>query len=223
MEQPITAVLFDLDGVLVSTDEFHYQAWKAIADGLHIPFDRRQNDRLRGVSRMESLELLLEGGSRVFTRAEKLLLAEEKNKLYRRALAQMTPEYLAPAVLRLLQDCRALGLKLAVGSSSRNAPEILQRVGLGGWFDAVVDGSMLQNAKPDPEVFLQAAALLDVPPQCCLVVEDAVTGIEAGVRAGMRTAAVGSARRSPLATVRLEDVTDLLPYLRENAQTPAFS
>lgn len=216
MEQPITAVLFDLDGVLVSTDEFHYQAWKAVADALHIPFDRSRNDRLRGVSRMESLEILLSGGSRVFTRAEKLLLAEEKNKLYRRALAEMTPEYLAPQVRRLLEACRARGLKLAVASSSRNAPEILRRVGLDGWFDAVVDGSMLQNAKPDPEVFLKAAALLGVPPENCLVVEDAEPGVEAGARAGMRTAAVGSARRSPLATVRLADITDLLPFLQRN-------
>lgn len=211
---PIQAVLFDLDGVLVSTDEFHYQAWKTIADQLHIPFDRHKNDRLRGVSRMESLEIMLSGSERCFTRAEKLLLAEEKNKLYRHALAQMTPEYLAPQVRRMLEGCRALGLKLAVGSSSRNAPEILRRIGLGGWFDAVVDGSMLEHAKPDPEVFFKAAALLGVPPANCLVVEDAATGLEAGARAGMATAAVGGACQNAPATVRLADVTDLLPFLR---------
>mgnify|MGYP000782869103 FL=1 len=164
-------VIFDLDGVLCHTDHYHYLAWKALADRLGLPFDERGNDRLRGVSRMDSLEIVLSLGEKQFTQAEKEQMAEEKNRRYRSYLAKMGPEALAPGAVDVLRDLKAQGWKLAVGSSSKNAPLILERTGLEGYFDTVADGSQITRSKPDPEVFLLAARKLNLYPSECIVVE----------------------------------------------------
>jgi beta-phosphoglucomutase len=187
----IRGVIFDLDGVLVATDESHYRAWKQLADEEGIPFDRAINERLRGVSRMESLAIILERAPRSYMPQERAALAERKNAAFRAMLRDLTPADALPGVRELVADLRRRGLKLAVASSSRNAPLILERLEMTGAFDAVVDGSAITRTKPDPEIFLKAAARLGLPPGECLVVEDAAAGIEAARRAGMPVFGIG--------------------------------
>lgn len=182
------AVIFDLDGVLVSTDEQHYQGWKALCDRLSIPFDRETNNRFRGVSRMDCVDILEELSGRSFTPEQKLEYATWKNERYRSLLSTLSPESVTAEVRTTLDALRARGLLLAVGSSSKNAKFILERIGLGDWFDAVSDGTNISRSKPDPEVFLKAAEFLGVPAADCLVVEDAVSGVEAAHNAGMAAA-----------------------------------
>lgn len=188
------AIIFDLDGVICFTDEYHYRAWKALADKLNAPFDRVVNNRLRGVSRMASLEIVLETYTGpALSEEDKLRLAAEKNELYRESLKGMSPKDLSDEVRQTLDALRARGLKLAIGSSSKNAPFILHQIGLEGYFDAVSDGNNITRSKPDPEVFQKAAEFVGVAPEFCLVVEDAVSGAEAGHAAGMKVACLGDA------------------------------
>ena len=204
------AVIFDLDGVICFTDEYHYRAWKAIADREGIPFDRTLNNRLRGVSRMESLNIILEQyKGPPLDAATKAAWAEEKNELYRQSLAQMTPADLLPEVKTALDALRGAGLKLAIGSSSRNARFILQRIGLGDFFDAISDGNNITKSKPDPEVFLKAAGYLGLPPQDCLVVEDAVAGAQAAHAANMQAACVGDAASEQAGDYNLAGIAEL--------------
>lgn len=203
-------IIFDLDGVICSTDEYHYQAWKALADRLGIPFDRARNNLLRGVSRMESLEIILEKAEQTYTDAEKQAFAEEKNTLYRHLLANMSPADLTGEVRNTLHTLRSAGLKLVIGSSSKNTPFILERIGLSGFFDAVADGNMITHSKPHPEVFLKAAAMIGLLPSDCLVVEDAHAGVEAAVAGGFACAAIGDARDDVRAVHHLEALSDLL-------------
>ena len=154
------AVIFDLDGVIISTDEYHYQAWKALADELGVYFDRTINNRLRGVSRMESLDIVLERAKKEYTPAEKEAMAEKKNGIYKELLKNMSPKDLSDEVKDTLDTLRNRGYLLAIGSSSKNAPFILERIGLSGYFDAVSDGNNIQRSKPDPEVFVKAAEML---------------------------------------------------------------
>ena len=196
-------IIFDLDGVICSTDEYHYLAWKALADRLNIPFDRERNNLLRGVSRMQSLEIILEKSGRAFTDAEKAALAEEKNELYRKLLMQMSPADLSDDVKSTLDSLRKTGIKLAIGSSSKNTPFILERIGLSNFFNAVADGNCISHSKPHPEVFLKAAELIGLPPEVCLVVEDAHAGVEAAVAGGFDCAAMGGAREDGRATYHL--------------------
>lgn len=207
------AVIFDLDGVICSTDAYHYRAWKELADRLGIPFSREQNNRLRGVSRMESLDILLENSPRLFSQQEKQALAAHKNVAYRTLLLQMSPADVAPEVRETLDELRARGLLLAIGSSSKNAPLILQKIGMDGYFDAVADGNCIQRSKPDPEVFLKAADLLGVPPESCLVVEDAVAGAEAAHAGGMQVACVGDAARRQAGDFNLHSLVELLDFV----------
>ncbi|MDO5144982.1 MAG: beta-phosphoglucomutase [bacterium] len=206
-------IIFDLDGVICSTDEYHYLAWKALADRLGIPFDRTINNRLRGVSRMESLEIILEKAEQSYTDAEKLAFAEEKNTLYRQLLANMSPADLTDEVRNTLHTLRGAGLKLAIGSSSKNTPFILERIGLSGFFDAVADGNMITYSKPHPEVFLKAADLIGLAPSDCLVVEDAHAGVEAAVAGGFACAAIGDAKDDARADCHLHSLSDLLRYV----------
>ncbi|MEZ6190409.1 MAG: beta-phosphoglucomutase [Phycisphaerales bacterium] len=203
----VQAVIFDLDGVIVSTDEYHYRAWKRLADAEGITFDRQVNDRLRGVSRMESLEIILERSARMYTETEKLALAEKKNNTYRALLARLSPEDILPGVNEVLEALRTRGIKLAIGSSSKNAGPILQAIGLDRAFDTVVDGTHITRSKPDPEVFTLAAKRLGVSPARCLVVEDADAGVDAALAAGMRVLAVGSAASHPGATLAAENLS----------------
>lgn len=206
-------IIFDLDGVICSTDEYHYLAWKALADRLSIPFDRTINNRLRGVSRMESLEIILEKAEQSYTEAEKLAFAEEKNALYRESLKNMSPADLAEDVKAALDTLRAQGLRLAIGSSSKNTPFILERIGLSGFFDEVADGNMITHSKPHPEVFLKAADMIGLAPSDCLVVEDAHAGVEAAVAGGFACAAIGDAKDDVRAEWHLSSLSDLFRYM----------
>ena len=190
----IKAVLFDLDGVIVSTDGCHYRAWKRMADEEGIYFDEKINDRLRGVSRMASLEIVLERASRSYTEEEKVALAARKNDYYRDLIRELTPSDILPGAMENLNELKENGILVAVGSSSKNTPLILRRIGLDAFFDAVSDGNNISRSKPDPEVFLKAAEMLGTDPADCLVVEDADAGIEAGRRGGMKTLSVKGAR-----------------------------
>lgn len=205
------AVIFDLDGVLVHTDKIHYAVWVELTNRLGIPFSPDVMDRVRGMSRMDSLDIVLSAGDRTWTREEKESLAAEKNRAYVARAGQMTPDDVDDDVWKTLEGLKAKGVLLAVGSSSKNAPLILERTGLGAKMDAVADGTMIQKAKPDPEVFLLAARLLGVTPEEALVVEDADAGILAAHCGGFTPAAFGgSAMSSPLAQYRLQTLSDLL-------------
>ena len=209
----IQGVIFDLDGVLVTTDELHYRAWKALADREGIYFDRAINDRLRGVSRMASLEIILERAGRTYSEDEKREMAAFKNGLYVDLLDGLTPEDILPGVAETLDGLAARGVKTAVGSSSQHAKKILEKTGLLGCFDAVADGTDITRSKPDPEVFLRAAAKLGLAPEACAVVEDAEAGIEAAKAGGMTAFAVGDARKCALADQRLAQLTELLAWI----------
>ena len=203
-------IIFDLDGVICTTDHYHYLAWKTLADRLGIPFDETDNNRLRGVSRMASLEIILEKSSKAYTQAEKEALADEKNAVYRQLLHRITTADLSPEVSSTLNRLRAQGCKLAIGSASKNTPFILERLGLGSYFDAVADGNCVTRSKPDPEVFLKAADMLGLPPAVCLVVEDAHAGVEAAVTGGFACAAMGDAKDDPRAAYHLRSFSELL-------------
>lgn len=191
------AVIFDLDGVICSTDEYHYQAWKKMADSMGIYFDRTINNRLRGVSRMESLEIILEQyHGPALSEEKKVELATQKNDFYRESLHQLSPADLSSEVKDTLDALRAEGLKLAIGSSSKNTRFILGQLGLGRYFDVVSDGNNITHSKPDPEVFLKAAEMLGFAPSDCLVVEDAVSGAQAGHAGGFEVACVGDASQA---------------------------
>lgn len=205
-----SAVIFDLDGVLCFTDKYHYKAWKALADELGIYFDEKINDRLRGVSRMASLEIILERAGKTYTEDEKKAFASKKNALYRQLLEEMTPADISGEVRQTLTAMREKGIKLAIGSSSRNAPLILEKTRMRSYFDAVSDGNNITHSKPDPEVFLKAAMFLGEDPRNCLVVEDAVAGIDAGVAGGFDTAGLGEASKYEETKYRLSCFTDLL-------------
>jgi len=194
---------------LVCTDELHYQGWKSLADREGIHFDREINNRLRGVSRMESLEIILERAEREYSEAEKQEMASYKNGVYAALLDSLTPADRLEGVTECLKELRAEGYKLAIGSSSKNTPKILERTGLRSEFDAVSDGNNISRSKPDPEVFLKAAEFLGVEPRLCAVIEDAEAGIQAAKAAGMLAVAVGDARKSPLADIRLESLAEL--------------
>lgn len=204
------AIIFDLDGVICHTDEYHYQAWKAMADSMGIYFDREINNRLRGVSRMASLEIILEQYHGELSQAEKEALATQKNELYKESLKNMSPADLSNEVKTTLDALRGRGYKLAIGSSSKNAPFILQQLGLGSYFDAISDGNNITHSKPDPEVFVKAAQMLCIPCDDCLVVEDAVSGAEAGHAGGMKVACVGDASEAGAGDYNMKSFAELL-------------
>lgn len=210
MSKKYTGVIFDLDGVICFTDKYHYLAWKTVADKLGIYFDEVINNRLRGVSRMESLEIILEKYDKPLTQEEKIAIAEEKNGVYKELLKNMTTEDLSAEVKETLDELRNRGIKLAIGSSSKNTQFILERIGLKGFFDAVSDGNNITNSKPDPEVFLKAAQFIYEKPENCLVVEDAYAGVDAACAGGFDSAAIGDAASYEKAVYRMNSFKDLL-------------
>lgn len=211
----IKAVIFDLDGVIVTTDDCHYTAWKKMADDEGIYFDRKINERLRGVSRMQSLEIILEKSDKPYTEQEKIALAAKKNAYYVDLIQKLTPHDVLGGVTENLKTLKELGIKIAIGSSSKNTPIILNRIGLADYFDAVSDGNNIKKSKPDPEVFLKAAEMLNIAPENCMIVEDADAGIEAGKRAGMKTFALGNATGADFYAKSLENV-DLAEIINNN-------
>ena len=204
------AIIFDLDGVICHTDKYHYQCWKAIADELGIYFDEVINNRLRGVSRMQSLDIVLERYDGAMPEEDRAIWATKKNDIYVGLLKNLTPADVTPDVLHTLETLKAQGYKLAIGSASKNAPFILERIGVMGYFDAIADGNQTTHSKPHPEVFLKGAELLGVEPETCLVVEDAENGIEAAIAAGMHAAAIGDAVNCGKGDYNLTKLSDLL-------------
>ncbi len=206
----IKGLIFDLDGVLLSTDHFHYLAWKKLADRLGINFTEKDNERLRGVSRMESLEIILSLDPSVkLSDQEKVAVATEKNEHYREYLKTMTPADVSDEVRDTLAALRAKGYTLAVGSSSKNTRFILERTDMTDYFDAIADGNDIVNSKPDPEVFLKAAEFVGLEPSVCAVIEDAEAGLEAANAANMLAISYASAYGSELGDVQLKNFSDL--------------
>ncbi len=207
----LKAAIFDLDGVIVFTDKFHYQAWKQMADEMGIYFDEEINNRLRGVSRMDSLEIILERyEGEPLSQERKEELATQKNDTYRELLKTMSPADVTQEVRDTLAELRRRGVKISLGSSSKNAKFILERVELLDAFDAISDGTNITKSKPDPEVFLKGAEFLGEKPEECVVVEDAEAGIDAGIAGGMKTAAIGDAVNCGKADYTLTTFSDLL-------------
>lgn len=210
------SIIFDLDGVICHTDQYHYQAWKKLADRLGIYFDEKINNRLRGVSRMESLNIVLERSENTFTQEQKLQLAEEKNNTYRKLLENITQDDLTAEVRDTLEELRRRGYQLAIGSSSKNTGMILEHLGLKDFFDAVSDGTNITRSKPDPEVFIRAAEFLRAKPQDCLVVEDAAAGVDAAKAGGMTAAGIGEAadcQKTDYPLGRFADLLEICPLL----------
>ncbi len=193
----ICAAIFDLDGVIVDTAKYHYQAWRRLAAELGFEFTEADNERLKGVSRMQSLDILLEVGGfggRAFAAGRKEEMAARKNEWYVEYISRMTPDEILPGVISFLEQVRAAGVRTALGSASRNTGIILDRLKIRDLFDAVVDGTMVTRTKPDPEVFLKCASLLggDLFPTQCVVFEDAAAGIEAARAGGMYSVGIGN-------------------------------
>ena len=206
----LKGVIFDLDGVICFTDRFHYLAWKQAVEPLGVPFDERINDRLRGVSREQSLEIILEKYDGQLSQEEKAALCEKKNNIYKELLKNLSPQDVSEDVTTTLHELKHRGLKIAIGSSSKNTRFILQQLKILELFDAVSDGNGLTKSKPDPEVFLKAAEMLQLPPANCLVVEDAESGIDAGNAGGFTTVGIGVAANYDKTDIRITQLSDIL-------------
>lgn len=188
----IKAVIFDLDGVIVDTAHYHYLAWKRLAAELGFDLTIDQNELLKGVSRMRSLDIILDLGGIKLSDSEKERIANKKNSWFVEYVNGMKPEEIFPGVKELLRSIRAKGLKVALASSSKNAPAVIRLLNIQNEFDAVVDGTMIIHSKPDPEIFLLAAKKLGIEPASCVVFEDAEAGVEAALAAGMKCVGIGS-------------------------------
>lgn len=188
----IKACIFDLDGVIVDTAVYHYKAWKRLANELGFDFTEEDNEKLKGVSRTRSLELILQWGGITKTETEKEELATRKNNWYVEMISKMTPDEVLPGAKEFLEACRADGIKTALGSASKNSGMILEKTGITHLFDAVIDGNKVSKPKPDPEVFLKGAEELGVAPGNCVVFEDAIAGVEAAIAGGMKVVGIGS-------------------------------
>lgn len=188
----LKACIFDLDGVIVDTAKYHYLAWQKLAVLLNIQFNEKDNERLKGVSRMASLDIILEIGRMTLDEREKAEYAALKNEWYLDFIRRMSPDEILPGSLEIISELRNAGIKVAIGSASKNTPLILERLGIEKLFDAVADGNVVSKAKPDPEVFIKAAKMLGVAPEDCVVFEDAIAGVEAALNAGMFCIGIGS-------------------------------
>lgn len=202
-------IIFDLDGVICCTDQYHERAWREMAEEFGIYFDPAVSNRLRGVSREESLEIILEHAGKVFSPEEKKKMAEKKNAIYIKLLDRMSPGDLEEDVRSTLEQLRNRGCLLAIGSSSKNTRKILDKIGLGNYFDAVCDGNEITHSKPDPEVFLKAAGKIGLAVSECLVVEDACAGISAASAGGFYSAGLGDAAKDKNVTWALNTFGDL--------------
>jgi beta-phosphoglucomutase len=186
------ACIFDLDGVIVDTAVYHYKAWKRLANELGFDFTEEANERLKGISRKESLELILGWGGVEKPEPERNELAHRKNSWYVEMISEMTPAEILPGAREFLSNLKEAGYLIALGSASKNAGIILTKVGLNDYFDAIVDGNIITASKPDPQVFLMGAEILGVAPSECVVFEDAIAGIEAAKGGGMKVVGIGA-------------------------------
>ena len=190
----LKACIFDLDGVIVDTAKYHYLAWKKLAVILNVQFNEKDNERLKGVSRIASLDIILELGGIKLDEKKKAEYAAMKNEWYLDYIRRMTPDEILPGSLELISELKNAGIKVALGSASKNTPLILDRLGIEKLFDAVADGNVVTKAKPDPEVFIKAAKMVGVAPEDCVVFEDAVAGVKAAINAGMLCVGIGSGK-----------------------------
>jgi beta-phosphoglucomutase len=188
----IQACIFDLDGVIVDTAVYHYKAWKRLANEMGFDFTEHDNEKLKGVSRMASLDLILQWGGLTKTDAEKEVLADKKNAWYVDMINHMTPAEILPGAKEFVESCKSAGIKTALGSASKNSETILEKMGIDHLFDVVIDGNSVSKPKPDPEVFLKGAEELHISPANCVVFEDAIAGIQAAINGGMRSVGIGS-------------------------------
>ncbi len=211
----LKAIIFDLDGVIVSTDNYHYRAWKMMADKEGIYFDREINNRLRGVSRLESLEIILECSPKNYSESEKQNLMEYKNQVYLNLLDELSEKDILPGILDLLNFLKEKKYLMAIGSSSKNAKKILKQIGLLNSFDAIVDGNDIDRSKPAPDVFLIAANKMNIEPSKCAVIEDAFAGIKAAKAAGMLAIAIHNAVKYQDADLFIEEPNDLIQYFNK--------
>lgn len=212
MGRKYKGIIFDLDGVICHTDRYHYMAWKNMADGLSIYFDEEINNRLRGVSRMESLEIILERSDKKYSDKEKEEFANKKNELYKELLNEMSEKDLDKKVKDTLDILKQRGYKTAIASSSKNAKLILSKLNLIDFFDIIIDGNDIKYSKTDKEVFEKAGIGLKLLPNECLVVEDAASGVEGAIRAGMQVAGIGDAKKLSDVSYSLESFEDLQKY-----------
>ena len=201
----IKAFIFDLDGVITDTSEFHYQAWQRLANEEGIPFSREENEKLRGVSRLESLRIMLKG--RVISDETAQAWMNRKNDYYVDLIHTLTPKDVLPGVIELLSELHAAGILIAIASASKNATLVIEKLTLRPYFQAVVDGLIVTKSKPAPDLFLRAAEILKVAPESCVVVEDAAAGVEAGRAAGMLTLGLGPFERVGMAHLALPDLS----------------
>ncbi|HIY64166.1 MAG TPA: beta-phosphoglucomutase [Candidatus Mediterraneibacter stercoripullorum] len=210
-----SCAIFDLDGVLVDTAKYHYLAWKSLADELGFDFTIEQNEALKGVSRMKSLDFLLGFGglSDRFSQEEKEKMADKKNRIYVEMIKKLKKEELFGGVTDLFVKLKEKNMKTALGSASKNAPLILERLDIAKYFDAVVDGTQVSKAKPDPEVFVRAAEILHIPCKECIVFEDSAAGLQAAKTAGMKAVGIGKKENLPMADLVIGSVDQYIPYL----------
>ena len=207
----IRGLLFDLDGVLVNTNPLHARAWQELAEELGIPFTPEDHEAFLGVSRDQCLEMLLQKGNRTCSSREKEQLCARKNHRYREFIGGLTPAALLPGVPEFLRTARREGYRTALGSVSKNAGSILEKLEITAFFDAVIDGTKIGNGKPNPEVFLKGAEDLGLPPEQCLVFEDSAAGIEAAHRGGMKAIGIGTARLLPAAELTIPGFSGVMP------------
>jgi beta-phosphoglucomutase len=204
----IKACIFDLDGVIVDTALYHYLAWKRLANELGFDLTKEQNEQLKGVSRAKSLEILLRIGGLELSELEKERLAYKKNEWFNDFIERMLPEEIFPGVRQLVEKLRFKGIKVALASSSKNARAVIRRLQIDNMFDVIVDGNMIRQTKPAPEIFLKTAQLIEVLPEHCLVFEDAEAGVEAALAAGMKCVGVGSFERLGKANMVIDKTGD---------------
>lgn len=209
MRTQLKAILFDLDGVIVDTAKYHYLAWKKLADREGIYFDKKINERLKGVSRMASLEIILERSRRVYSEEEKHRMTEIKNNWYSEMIEQLKPDEILPGVIDFLNSLKTNGIKCAICSASKSAAFIIDKLGITKYFDTIVGGHDITKSKPDPEVFLVAAKRLKTIPGDCVVFEDAYAGIEGAKRAGMKALGLGDPDILTNADVVYKDMTEI--------------
>lgn len=202
------ACIFDLDGVIVDTAYYHFLAWQRLAKELNIPFTLQDNERLKGVSRMQSLDILLEIGKTTLAHSEKERLATRKNQWFVEYVNAMKPEEVFPGVRELIAKLKSKGLKIALASSSKNAASVVKLTQIESAFDVIIDGTMIAHTKPDPEIFLLAASRLHLKPDSCLVFEDAEAGVEAALAAGMKCVGVGHKDQLSKANLIIEKTGD---------------
>lgn len=209
----IKGIIFDLDGVLVLTEKYHYSAWKQVLDAENIYIDEVMYDKLRGLSRIDTLNQILKIAKKEYSEKQKEILANKKNEIYKEYLKELGPSDISCDLIKTLLVLKEKNIKLAIASSSKNATNIAKQTDLLKYFDVIVDGNQINKAKPDPEVFLKTANKLNLLVNECLVVEDAISGIDAGIAGGFKTVGISIAKSYDKTTYKIDNIIDLLKYI----------